>query len=132
MKSGSSLDWPTIRLRASLFPDEAFEFVREGLRATVDALHGAAAESDDGKPDESRHITGRQLCMGLRDFALTRYGPLAPLVLGRWGIRHTDDFGTIVYALIDRKELRSSERDSIQDFKGVFDFTEAFAAAPIC
>ena len=40
-------------------------------------------------------------------------------------------FGTIglfVYAMIDRRELRSSEDDSIDDFRAVFDFDEAFGA----
>jgi uncharacterized repeat protein (TIGR04138 family) len=41
-------------------------------------------------------------------------------------LRRTDDFGVIVYAMIDRSELRSCERDSIDDFAGVFDFDEAF------
>ena len=133
MKSSSSLDWPTIRSRASAFPEEAFEFVREGLRHTVETLHGVGGEADSGRgTDESRHISGPQLCNGLRDFALQRYGLLAGLVLGRWGVKTTDDFGVIVYSLIDRKELRASDRDSIEDFKQVYEFGEAFAGAAIC
>ncbi|HVU65060.1 MAG TPA: Minf_1886 family protein [Phycisphaerales bacterium] len=146
MNSGSSLDWPAIRSRAAQFPDEAFEFVREGVRHTVQLMHGpgksagrrihrtpltqstltdpAACEQSD----ESRHISGQQLCLGLRDFAVHRYGLLAGVVLDRWGVKRTDDFGTIVYALIDRKELRASTRDSIEDFKGVYDFAETFGA----
>jgi uncharacterized repeat protein (TIGR04138 family) len=129
------LDWPAIRSRASLFPDEAFEFVREGLRHTVEKLHGVPATANPRAAapaaDDHRHISGQQLCLGLKDFATSRYGMLAGLVLSRWGVRRTEDFGTIVYALIDRKELRSSEKDSIEDFKGVYDFTEAFAVAAI-
>lgn len=126
MNSGSSLDWPSIRDRASQFPEEAFDFVREGLRHSVQTLHGKL-DDIDGPPDERRHVTGQQLCMGLRDLAITRYGLLAKTVLHRWGVRKSDDFGTIVYAMIDRGELRSSDRDSIDDFKGVFDFAEAFS-----
>ncbi|HMN41294.1 MAG TPA: hypothetical protein PKE29_10645 [Phycisphaerales bacterium] len=146
MKSGSSLDWPTIRSRAARFPDEAFEFVREGVGHCVQMQHGPGEPrvrtgSSDSRPhlqpgdvplspavDESRHITGQQLCAGLRDFAVRRYGLLAGTVLARWGVRTTDDFGTIVYALIDREELRASSRDTIEDFKGVYDFAEAFGA----
>lgn len=129
MKGGSSLDWPAIRNRAAEFPDEAFDFVREGLRHTARTLNGRAeSEREADLNDPRRHITGQQLCMGLRDFATQRYGLLAGAVLGRWKIRRTEDFGTIVYALIDRGELRASERDTIDDFKGVFDFTETFAA----
>jgi uncharacterized repeat protein (TIGR04138 family) len=66
--------------------------------------------------------------MGMRDLAIERYGLLAPTVLSRWGIKRTEDFGVIVYAMIDRKELRSSPQDSFSDFQGVFDFDEAFGA----
>jgi uncharacterized repeat protein (TIGR04138 family) len=121
-----------------LFPDEAFEFVKEGVQHTAQVLHGPGKRihrlplnQTDLSPerenvDESRHISGQQLCMGLRDFAVQRYGLLAGVVLHRWGIKRTDDFGTIVYALIDRKALRASPRDTIEDFKGVFEFNEAF------
>ena len=131
MSSGSSLDWPTIRSRASQFPEEAFDFVREGLRHTSQTLHGKLDDLE-GLSDERRHVSGQQLCMGLRDLAVQRYGLLARTVLGRWGVRKTEDFGTIVYAMIDRGELRASEGDSIEDFKGVFDFAEGFEGVPIC
>ena len=129
MKSSSSLDWPAIRTRASQFPEEAFEFVREGLRFTVESHHGPATEPVE--VEGRRHISGKQLCLGLKSFAAQRYGMLAGLVLSRWGITRTEDFGTIVYAMIDRKELRASEKDSMEDFKGVFEFAEAFGAAAI-
>lgn len=137
MKSGSSLDWPAIRSRAAQFPEEAFDFVRDGLRFTVETLHGPAeggeteAAAAGGVVDERRHVSGQQLCLGLRTYAVERYGLLAGTVLGRWGLKRTDDFGTIVYAMIDRGDLRASERDSIEDFKGVFDFAEAFGALQV-
>jgi len=128
VKSGSSMDWPAIRSRAALFPEEAFDFVREGLRHAVKTLHG---ENGDDATDEKRHVSGQQLCLGLKDFAVQRYGLLAGTVLARWGVKRTDDFGTIVYAMIDRGELRASDRDSFEDFKGVFDFAETFASVQI-
>ena len=82
-----------------------------------------------GASDERFHVTGQQLCLGLRELAIQRYGLLAKTVLHKWGVRKTDDFGTIVYAMIDRAELRSSDRDSIEDFAGVYDFDEAFEQA---
>lgn len=130
MSSGSSLDWPAIRSRAAQFPEEAFDFVREGLRHTSQTMHGKGDDVEDA-PDERRHVSGQQLCLGLRDLAVQRYGLLARTVLGRWGVRKTDDLGTLVYALIDRGELRASENDSIDDFKGVFDFAEAFDGVAI-
>ena len=77
----------------------------------------------------SRHVTGKDLCLGLRDMAIERYGQLAPTVLRRMGLRRTADFGTLVYAMIDRGEMRISDDDTIGDFRDVYDFDEAFSAA---
>jgi uncharacterized repeat protein (TIGR04138 family) len=78
--------------------------------------------------DETRHVSGQQLCLGLRDLAIERYGLLAHTVLARWGIRKTDDFGALVYAMIERGELRGGSADRPEDFVGVYDFREAFEA----
>lgn len=133
MKS-PEIDWPSIRVRASEFSESAFDFVRDGLRHTVETLQSAAACSVPAAEEaaiERRHVTGQQLCMGLKELAIERWGLLSLTVLNRWGIERTDDFGTIVYAMIDRAELKSSENDSIEDFKGVYDFDEAFGALTI-
>jgi uncharacterized repeat protein (TIGR04138 family) len=76
---------------------------------------------------KSNHVSGQQLCQGLRELALQRYGLLAPAVLNRWNIRTTTDFGVMVYAMIDRGELSASENDNFDDFHNVFDFAEAFS-----
>lgn len=123
----TQLDWSAIRERAAQFPEEAFQFVREGLAYTSKMVHGEQRCRHADEHDPKRHVTGQQLCMGLKRLGMERYGQLAKAVLGRWGIRRTEDFGIIVYALIDRSELRQCERDSLDDFKGVFDFDEAFA-----
>lgn len=111
--------------RVGMFPVEAFEFVQEGLTWTIERVHGVAAE-DVPRTDGSRHITGQQLCEGLRDLAFERWGYLARTVLRAWGILRTEDFGRIVYALIDAGILARSEEDSQNDFADVFDFASAF------
>lgn len=123
----TQLDWQAIRDRAAQFPEEAFQFVREGLAYTAKLFHGEPQRPNADQADDRRHVTGQQLCMGLKKLATERYGLLAKAVLCKWGIRATDDFGVIVYALIDRSELRQGERDNIDDFKNIFDFEEAFA-----
>ncbi|MBX3357938.1 MAG: hypothetical protein KF745_05875 [Phycisphaeraceae bacterium] len=128
MKNQSDVDWVTIRAHAANFPDEAFKFIRDGLTHTVKMAHGKVPDGPVDPNDEGRHVSGQQLCLGLRDLAIQRYGMLARTVLSHWGIRTTGDFGTMVYALIDRGELRSSSRDTIEDFQNVFDFDESFAA----
>lgn len=131
MNSRGQIDWPSVRARAAAFPEEAFDFVREGLKQTAQVLHGPAAAAQDAPVGDRRHVSGQQLCMGLRELAMQRWGLLAQCVLRKWGIRRTEDFGTIVYALIDREELRASERDNIEDFAGVYDFEEVFGAATL-
>lgn len=103
---------------------EAFVFLERGLEYTVRKQHG---EPDPARPAESRHVTGRELCFGLRDYALQEYGLLARTVLKRWNIRETRDFGLMVYALIDAGRLQKNEEDSLEDFTNVFAFSTAFA-----
>lgn len=121
-----SMDWKSIRQRAGAYPQEAFRFVRDGLAHTVKTIYG---ENGGDSPD--RHVNGQQLCLGLRDYAVKQYGLLAPTVLNRWGIFRTDDFGRIVFAMIEAGLMRKSEQDSMADFHAVYDFEDAFAAVEI-
>ena len=105
------------------YPPEAFLFVQGGLDYTVCQLHGKAANQGLG---ENRHVGGQQLCLGLRDFAIKQYGLLAKTVLKRWNIACCEDFGHIVFAMVDTGLMHKTEQDSIDDFKGVYDFSEAF------
>jgi uncharacterized repeat protein (TIGR04138 family) len=76
--------------------------------------------------DDGRHVDGRQLCEGLRDFAIRRFGLLAPTVLRHWNIHRTDDFGRIVFSLIAGNKLKKTDEDRIEDFFGVYDFNRVF------
>jgi uncharacterized repeat protein (TIGR04138 family) len=124
------IHWPTILERAGSYPIEAFNFVREGLNHTVERAllqHEAGLRAGGlGNPD-THHVTGQQLCLGLRDYAILQYGMLAPAVLRHWNIVRTEDFGRIVYALIEAGELSKTADDSIEDFHSVFEFDEAFS-----
>ncbi|MCC5831312.1 MAG: hypothetical protein JJU36_17880 [Phycisphaeraceae bacterium] len=102
---------------------QAFLFLERGLEHTVRAHHG---DADPSQPAESRHVSGRQLCWGLRDFALQEYGLLARTVLKRWNIRNTRDFGRMVFALIEAGRLQKTDEDRLSDFEDVFDFATAF------
>jgi len=123
------VDWQTMRRVAGPFPREAFQFVRDGLAHTVGMIHGEGQNGDAG--DESKHISGQQLCLGLRDYAIERYGRLARLVLDHWGFRSTDDFGRIVFAMVEVGLMRKTEEDSLDDFRAVYDFDEAFDPAQL-
>jgi len=115
-------DWKKL-LSAGPYPIEAFSFVRDGLAYTVERVH----ENPESIPEASRHVSGQQLCMGLRDFAIEQYGLLAPSVMDHWNIRRTDDFGRIVFAMIDAGLMSRTQDDCIEDFRAVFDFSEAFS-----
>ena len=93
---------------------EAYTFVMAGLHDTVSRLK---------KP---RHVTGPELCEGLRHYALEQFGPMTRTVLEYWGIHKTDDFGKIVFYLIDAELLKKTEEDSVRDFNQVYNFGQAF------
>jgi uncharacterized repeat protein (TIGR04138 family) len=72
------------------------------------------------------HVTGQQLLDGIREFALTQYGPMARTVLNEWGIRRCEDFGDIVFNMVEQGLLSKTDQDSREDFKGGYDFDSAF------
>jgi uncharacterized repeat protein (TIGR04138 family) len=104
-----------------LYPPEAFEFVQQGLSYTVEKMHG-----EDKETGESRHVSGQQLCEGLREYALSQWGFLASVVLRRWNIQSTMDFGRIVFALVDNGFMQKTEHDTVEDFRNVYPFDGAF------
>ena len=105
-----------IRREDPRYHPEAFEFILLALNRVVQAL------------PERRHITGAELSEGIRDLAIELYGPMARTVLEHWGLRETIDFGRIVFHLIDHRILSRTDSDSLEDFRGVFDFETAFSA----
>ncbi len=72
------------------------------------------------------HISGSELAQSCRDFALEQFGLTARTVLSHWGIETTEDFGRIVFVLIDVGLLIQHPNDRIDDFRGVYDFRQAF------
>lgn len=106
-----------------LYPLEAYDFVQRGLNYTVQKIHGERKRAGE---DVSRHISGQQLSEGLREFAQAHWGMLARTVLARWNIHRTEDFGRIVFAMVDNGYLSKTDEDSIEDFRNVFDFRSAF------
>jgi len=98
---------------------EAYFFIREALDFTGRSL---------GKPSrgEGRHVSGEELLDGIRRYALQEYGPMTLTVLDSWGIRRTEDLGELVFNLVDRGILGSTEEDKKEDFAAGYDFQEAF------
>lgn len=119
--------WDLVRPFAGPYKPAAFCFVQEALRHTSERVFDQP--DDDSAHPTDRHVTGQQLCMGIRELACEQFGPLARTVLASWGIRRTEDFGQIVFALVQAGVLRKTEQDSIEDFAGVYDFADAFGDA---
>jgi uncharacterized repeat protein (TIGR04138 family) len=62
----------------------------------------------------------------VRQYALKEFGPLVMTVFDSWGIRSCEDIGNMVFNLIGAGIFGKTEEDSIEDFKNVYDFEEAF------
>ena len=99
---------------------DAYSFVREGLDQTLKNLK----RSEGAGPD--KHVSGPELLEGLRRFTLEEFGPMGRLVLNEWGLHECRDFGQIVFNLVSHNVLGRSDSDSIEDFKEMFTFEEAF------
>jgi uncharacterized repeat protein (TIGR04138 family) len=98
----------------------------EALPSTIDEFVQQAGGVDAAMQKLNLHVGGDELCWGLRDLALQRWGLMAPTVLGHWGIRSTEDFGNMVFAMVENGMLQKQPDDEIGDFAGVFDFGSAF------
>lgn len=113
----------TSRLRPSRlkFHPDAYRFVFEALQFSQENLKKASQEADD----DSAHISGPELLAGVRELGLKKFGMLAKTVFQHWGVRSTDDFGRIVFELIECGEMRKTDRDQLSDFFGVYDFDQS-------
>ena len=118
-------DWTRVA-ESTPYAPAAFGFVERGLAYTTDLVASRHVTYEFELDELDRHVTGQELCMGLREYAIESYGPLARTVLKHWDVYRTDDFGVMVYHMADLKLLRTSPQDSIDDFRGVYDFDDAF------
>lgn len=109
-----------IRKEDSRYEKGAYYFLRQALDHTVKKLR------DDNRA-ERQHVTGPQLLDGIREYALEQYGPMAFTLLTEWGVESCEDFGNIVFNLVDYEILGKTENDKPEDFSAVYNFREAFA-----
>jgi len=101
------------------FAREAYHFTREAL----DFTQKLVSRENKGAV---RHVTGQELLDGIRQYALQQYGPMAMMLLEEWGVRSSADFGEIVFNMVENKLLAKTEKDTREDFRNGYDFTEAF------
>jgi uncharacterized repeat protein (TIGR04138 family) len=100
---------------------------RDGYIFLRDALDFTTKQQKKVKGLSVRHVTGPELLDGVRHYALKEFGPMVMTVFDSWGIRSCEDVGHMVFNLIGAGVFGKTEQDSIEDFKNVYDFEEAFA-----
>jgi len=100
------------------FTAEAYDFVFESLDYTLKR-----------RGFHAKHVTGQEIMESVRMLALEQFGFLARSVLAQWGVHRTDDFGEIVFNLIEADLLQKTANDRKQDFHVLYDFEEVFDQA---
>ena len=117
---------PKYAFDAYFFVFEALNYAHKTLGLGQVDSDSIDMEEDTSDVDEAqaaeRHLTGQQLCEAIRLYALEQYGYMAKCVLNNWGIEKTDDFGEIVFNLIDADQMRKTPDDKREDFNDNFDF----------
>ena len=96
------------------YKPDSYEFVMEAVRFSQVKLK------------KTGHVSGKELLEGIRELAIKKFGPMARSVLQYWGVAKTEDFGNIVFNMIEKKLLQRTESDSPDDFKDVYNFDDAF------
>jgi uncharacterized repeat protein (TIGR04138 family) len=102
-------------------------YQRDGYIFLRDALDFTTKQQKKIKGVTVRHVSGPELLDGARRYALKEFGPMVITVFDNWGIRSCEDIGNMVFNLISAGVFGKTDEDSIEDFKNVYDFEEAFA-----
>lgn len=98
---------------------DAYLFVKDAL----DHTQKIVVKENKG---ELRHVSGQELLGGIRDYALVQFGPMTKMVFEEWGITRCEDFGEIVFNMVEIGLLGKTDKDSREDFANGYDFDDAF------
>ena len=102
------------------YHSNAYQFVFAALRYAQEQLGRDRTDHNTG------HVSGRELLEGVRELGKQHFGLLAKTVFADWGVHSTEDFGRIVFELIESGEMRKTDDDQLDDFIGVYDFHKSF------
>ena len=103
----------------SRYQREAYVFLREALDFTQKLI------SKENR-NHVRHVSGKELLDGLRQYALGQFGPMTMTVLEEWGVKNCRDFGDIVFNMVESGLLAKTDKDTRDDFQNGYEFTDAF------
>src|SRR5690348_11578118 len=90
------------------YPRDAYLFVREALDYTQRAM-------TRDKQGPIRHVSGQELLAGIKDYAAAQFGPMALTVLQEWGIHSCQDFGELVFNMVETGGCPMLAMDDITD-----------------
>jgi uncharacterized repeat protein (TIGR04138 family) len=108
----------SILKRDQRYDGQAYFFLKEALDFTLKKFL-------DETSGRNRHVSGKELLEGFRDYALEQYGPMAATLMEEWGIRQSRDVGNMVFRLIEEQVFGKQESDKPEDFEGLFDLDQA-------
>ena len=91
---------------------ESYQFISDAVAYTI------------GKLESHRHVSAAELLEGVREYAFSQYGVVAPQVLRRFGLLNARNVGDVVYLLISVKLLSASPDDSPEDFNIKFSWEQ--------
>ncbi|MEM9161011.1 MAG: Minf_1886 family protein [Verrucomicrobiota bacterium] len=100
-----------------------YSFLRKALDFTIDKERKRQGKVVTRK---QRHVTGQELLVGIKEYALDQYGPMAYTLLTSWGVLRCEDIGEMVFNLIEYGIFSKNDDDSREDFSSIFTFEEAF------
>ena len=107
------------------FAYEAYEFLYEALNHTQKMLGRLPSGEVAEGAERQHHVSGPELLAGVRDLALREFGLMARTVFHMWGIQRTDDFGDIVFNLVEAGLMNKTDEDTRKDFHAVYDLDQA-------
>ena len=102
------------------YHSNAYQFVFAALRHAQEKLGRDRSDHNTG------HVSARELLLGIRELAPQHFGLMTVSVFADWGVHGTEDFGKIVFELIEAGEMRKTDDDRLEDFVDVYDFHKAF------
>ena len=108
-----------ILAKDSRFHREAYLFVKDALDHTQKMVVKESRE-------QLRHVSGQELLEGIRSCALVHFGPMTEMVFAEWGVNRCEDFGEIVFNMVEIGLLGKTEEDRREDFQNGYNFHDAF------
>lgn len=108
-----------ILAKDSRYQRDVYHFVKDALDYTQKVVVKENRE-------QFRHVSGQELLEGIRGYAITQFGPMTEMVFAEWGVNRCEDFGEIVFNMVEIGLLGKTDEDSREDFQNGYKFHDAF------